>query len=148
MVRVELGKKHTCKECGVKFYDLNKEEPTCPECDALVIIHNTAQYNDLIISKVSKASENIDETEEENENISSLDESLEEGIIDDDNLIIMDDEDILDDESEDGLINDNDIDIPEIENEDLIDGDDNDFLVEEDDVDESDLIIKPKSDDE
>ena len=148
MVRVELGKKHTCKECGVKFYDLNKEEPTCPECDALVIIHNTTQDSDLIISKVSKASEKIIETDEENENISSLDESLEEGIIDDDNPIIMDDEDILDDESEDGLINDNDIVIPEIENEDLIDDDDNDFLVEEDDVDESDLIIKPKSDDE
>ena len=67
MVRVELGKKHTCKECGVKFYDLNKEEPTCPECDALVIIHNTTQDSDLIISKVSKASDNIIETDEEND---------------------------------------------------------------------------------
>jgi hypothetical protein len=148
VVRVELGKKHTCKECGVKFYDLNKEEPACPECDALVVIHNTTKDSDLIISKVSKASGKINESEEENENISSLDENLEEGIIDDDNPIILVDEDILDDESEDGLINDNDIDIPDIENEDLIDDDDNDFLVEDDDVDESDLIIKPKSDDE
>jgi hypothetical protein len=147
VVRVGLGKKHTCRECGVKFYDLNKEEPACPECDALVLVHNTTQDSDLIISKVSKASEKINESEEENENISSLDENLEEGIIDDDNPIMMDDEDIVDDESEDGLINDNDIDIPDIENEDLID-DDNDFLVEDDDVDESDLIIKPKSDDE
>jgi len=148
VVRVELGKKHTCKECGVKFYDLNKEEPACPECDTLVIIHNTTQDSDLIISKVSKASENINDSEEENQNISSLDENLEEGIIDDDNPIIMDDEDILDDESEDGLINDDDVDIPDIENEDLIDDDDNDFLVEDDDVDDTDLIIKPKSDDE
>lgn len=148
MVRVELGKKHTCEECGVKFYDLNKEEPICPECDTLVIIHNTTQGSDLILSKISKVSETIIETDEENEDISPLDENLADGIIDDDNPIMMADEDILDDEPEDGLINDNDIEIPDIENEDLID-DDNDFLVEEDDdVDESDLIIKPKSDDE
>jgi len=28
------GKKITCKECGAKFYDLNKNSPTCPKCKA------------------------------------------------------------------------------------------------------------------
>ena len=60
----------------------------------------------------------------------------------------MDDNDILDDESEEELINENEIDIPDIENEELIEDDDNDFLVEEDEIEDSDLIITPKSDDE
>lgn len=147
MVRVELGKKHTCKECGVKFYDLNKDDPSCPECNTSVLIHNNTQVSDSIISKVSKVSETVVKSDQENKNITPLDESLEDGLIDDDNPIIMHDDDINDDDSDDGLLNDNDIDIPDIENEDLID-DDNDFLVEDDDMDEPDLIIKPKSDDE
>ena len=60
----------------------------------------------------------------------------------------MDDDDILDEDSEEELIAENDIDIPDIENEELIEDDDNDFLVEEDDIEESDLIITPKSDDD
>ncbi len=146
MVRVELGKKHTCKECGVKFYDLNKDDPSCPECNTSVLMNNITQDNDSIISKVSKVSKTVVESDEEKENITSLDERLENGLIDDDNPIIMHDDDINDDDSDDGLINDNDIDIPDIENEALVD-DDNDFLVEDDDIDEPDLIIKPKSDD-
>ena len=77
-----------------------------------------------------------------------LDNNLEGGVIEDDNPIIMDDDDILDDESEEELINENEIDIPDIENEELIEDDDNDFLVEEDEIEDSDLIITPKSDDE
>jgi len=29
-----LGKKHTCYNCGTKFYDLNKEQVICPKCGA------------------------------------------------------------------------------------------------------------------
>ena len=50
--------------------------------------------------------------------------------------------------NEEELINENEIDIPDIENEELIEDDDNDFLVEEDEIEDSDLIITPKSDDE
>lgn len=28
----ELGQKHECPKCGVKFYDLGKAEPICPKC--------------------------------------------------------------------------------------------------------------------
>jgi uncharacterized protein (TIGR02300 family) len=30
----ELGTKYECFNCGVKFYDLGKPEPTCPKCGA------------------------------------------------------------------------------------------------------------------
>lgn len=30
----KLGNRYVCYECGTRFYDLNKPEPMCPECDA------------------------------------------------------------------------------------------------------------------
>lgn len=30
----ELGKKHECLSCGVKFYDLGNSEIICPKCGA------------------------------------------------------------------------------------------------------------------
>lgn len=28
----DLGTRHTCWNCGAKFYDLKKPEPSCPKC--------------------------------------------------------------------------------------------------------------------
>ncbi len=30
----KLGNRYTCFQCGTKFYDLNRPEPLCPECNA------------------------------------------------------------------------------------------------------------------
>ncbi len=30
----DLGTKHTCFNCGTKFYDLKKPAPICPKCGA------------------------------------------------------------------------------------------------------------------
>lgn len=30
----DLGKKHTCFQCGAKFYDFGKADPLCPKCGA------------------------------------------------------------------------------------------------------------------
>lgn len=30
----KLGNRYTCYTCGTKFYDLNRPEPLCPECNA------------------------------------------------------------------------------------------------------------------
>lgn len=30
----KLGKRYTCFQCGLKFYDLNRPEPLCPKCGA------------------------------------------------------------------------------------------------------------------
>jgi len=32
--KAALGSRYTCFQCGTKFYDLNRPEPTCPECNA------------------------------------------------------------------------------------------------------------------
>lgn len=30
----DLGKRYTCHACGCRYYDLNREDPRCPKCDA------------------------------------------------------------------------------------------------------------------
>ncbi|MBI3131550.1 MAG: FYDLN acid domain-containing protein [Acidobacteria bacterium] len=30
----DLGKKHNCFQCGAKFYDFGKADPSCPKCGA------------------------------------------------------------------------------------------------------------------
>jgi uncharacterized protein (TIGR02300 family) len=30
----KLGKRYTCFQCQLKFYDLNRPEPLCPKCGA------------------------------------------------------------------------------------------------------------------
>jgi hypothetical protein len=148
VARAELGNKHTCLECGVKFYDLNKDDIICPVCETK-IQQEIEEPKVRIQTPQTPITDQIiqDEAESEPEK-ESLDKNLEGGVIEDDNPIIMDDDDILDDETEEELINENDIDIPDIENEELIEDDDNDFLFEEDDIEDSDLIITPKSDDD
>ena len=34
MAAKDMGTKHTCFKCGVKFYDMKKPEPVCPKCGA------------------------------------------------------------------------------------------------------------------
>ncbi len=36
MTKKNLGKMHVCRQCGGKFFDLNKKEPACPSCGFLV----------------------------------------------------------------------------------------------------------------
>ncbi|HEY5609728.1 MAG TPA: FYDLN acid domain-containing protein, partial [Thermoanaerobaculia bacterium] len=31
---VKFGRKFTCYSCHTKFYDLGKDDPTCPKCRA------------------------------------------------------------------------------------------------------------------
>ncbi len=35
MAKLEWGKKRTCQNCGAKYYDLQKEPPTCPKCETV-----------------------------------------------------------------------------------------------------------------
>ncbi|HEX9808460.1 MAG TPA: TIGR02300 family protein [Alphaproteobacteria bacterium] len=32
MAKPEWGTKHTCRECGAKFYDMRRSEIVCPKC--------------------------------------------------------------------------------------------------------------------
>ena len=36
MAKREWGAKHTCADCGVKFYDLHRRPIACPKCDAAI----------------------------------------------------------------------------------------------------------------
>lgn len=38
MATTDLGDKHTCPECGAKFYDLGKHPPVCPKCKTVVAV--------------------------------------------------------------------------------------------------------------
>ena len=38
MAKREWGAKHTCAECGVKFYDLHRRPIACPRCDSVIEI--------------------------------------------------------------------------------------------------------------
>ena len=42
MARPELGKKHTCPECGKKYYDLNRDQAECPGCGHVIEAESTA----------------------------------------------------------------------------------------------------------
>jgi uncharacterized protein (TIGR02300 family) len=35
VAKPEWGKKRTCQSCGAKYYDLQKEPPTCPKCETV-----------------------------------------------------------------------------------------------------------------
>ncbi len=38
MAKREWGAKHTCAECGVKFYDLHRSPIVCPRCGNVIVI--------------------------------------------------------------------------------------------------------------
>ncbi len=38
MAKREWGAKHTCAECGVKFYDLHRRPIACPKCGSVIEI--------------------------------------------------------------------------------------------------------------
>ena len=38
MAKREWGAKHTCAECGVKFYDLHRKPIACPRCGSVIEI--------------------------------------------------------------------------------------------------------------
>ena len=125
-----------------------KFEIFCPVCETQVTLTTGEQHVQLQTKQTSPAEDVVQDVVETELKKETLDKSRDSGVIEDDNPIIMDNDDILDEDSEEELIAENDIDIPDIENEELIEDDDNDFLVEEDDIEDSDLIITPKSDDE
>ncbi len=38
MAKREWGAKHTCADCGVKFYDLHRNPIACPKCGSVIEI--------------------------------------------------------------------------------------------------------------
>ena len=48
----KLGQRYTCFECGVKFYDLNRPEPLCPDCNADQRIAPATDVRSLLENKL------------------------------------------------------------------------------------------------
>ncbi len=63
--KVKLGARYTCHKCATKFYDLNRPEPTCPECGADQREAPTRDIRSLLNSKGPVKRIKDDEAEEE-----------------------------------------------------------------------------------
>ena len=115
MDKAELGNKHICNSCGTKFYDLNKEIPTCPKCGTEIIIvvkprlgRPPLNKNIKNVVKVEKPEKEKDTQETINEDDTKLDEDMAEliSIEDLDENIISDDSDIEENENSENNLTD------------------------------------------
>ena len=115
MDKAELGNKHICSSCGIKFYDLNKEIPTCPKCGTEIIIvvkprlgRPPLNKNIKNVVKVEKPEKEKDTQETINEDDTKLDEDMAEliSIEDLDENIISDDSDIEENENSENNLTD------------------------------------------
>ena len=115
MDKAELGNKHICSSCGTKFYDLNKEIPTCPKCGTEIIIvvkprlgRPPLNKNIKNVVKVQKPEKEKDTQEKINEDDTKLDEDMVEliSIEDLDENIISDDSDIEENENSENNLTD------------------------------------------
>lgn len=86
-----LGKKFTCYNCTIKFYDLNKPEKVCPKCGA-------DQNSRPTIKTKAKASPKLNEFDIIDEEI-IIDE--EEILLDPDELEVEEEEPIIEEEEGD-----------------------------------------------
>jgi len=106
MAKTELGNKHQCNSCNIKFYDLQKEVPICPKCGAESIIKvkprlgrpplnkkpNIEVKKTKMVIKKLLVKEDNDELDNELDDLVSI-EDLDENIIDSNNDLDIEDED-------------------------------------------------------
>ncbi len=112
MDKAELGNKHICSSCGTKFYDLNKEIPTCPKCGTEIIIVVKPRLGrpplNKNIVKVKKPEPEKDTQETINNDDDKLDNDMAEliSIEDLDENMISEDDDIEENEDNENNITD------------------------------------------
>jgi uncharacterized protein (TIGR02300 family) len=93
----DLGEKHTCPECGAKFYDLGKHPVVCPKCKTVITTADDSAKPKRSREKpkaapVKAKSKAVDEDEDEDDDDEDEDDEDE----DEDE----DDEDLDDDETD------------------------------------------------
>ena len=117
MDKAKFGNKHICSSCGTKFYDLNKEIPTCPKCGTEIIIVVKPRLGrpplNKNIVKVKKPEPEKDTQETINNDDDKLDNDMAEliSIEDLDENMISEDDDIEENEDNENNITE----IPNIE---------------------------------
>ena len=91
MPKEEWGVKRVCPKCSVRFYDLQKDPMTCPECGAEFTLESlTAPKSKAAAREKAKEAPTADVKEDDTEDAVVLD--------DDDNDDDMDDELLEDDD--------------------------------------------------
>lgn len=75
----KLGQRYICHECGTKYYDLNRPEPRCPECDAdpttaaprqiASLLARGSRQQTSILDKAPESSESSESSEDDFENV-------------------------------------------------------------------------------
>ena len=96
----KLGNRYTCYECGTKFYDLNRPEPLCPECNANQALAPARDIRSLLAGSgvrrpAEKEPEEAAEAGEAGELAPDIDD--EDGIEDEDDFVGLLDDDESDD---------------------------------------------------
>ncbi len=80
MDRDKLGSKHTCSNCGTKFFDLQKEIPVCPNCGTEVVIRTKPRLGRPPLNKDLKKPQSDlvnDKTKTNNENETIKEDDIE-----------------------------------------------------------------------
>ncbi len=81
----KLGKRYTCFECSLKFYDLNRPDPLCPKCGIDQRTDPNPDPRDAILAKYrgkgavrAQPEEELAEGEEAEEGAEGEDDEIEE----------------------------------------------------------------------
>ncbi|TVQ90555.1 MAG: TIGR02300 family protein [Deltaproteobacteria bacterium] len=99
MDKSKLGIRYTCFKCGIKFYDLNRPEPLCPECGADQREAPVFDIKATLTGKGSRRKRREEKDDEEDVPVVSDDDDLDDLDDDDDDMFGVDDDD--DDEDDD-----------------------------------------------
>jgi len=101
VAKPEWGKKHTCANCGAKFYDFKKEQIACPKCETAVKPATKGKRAAAEAVATPKPDEAAEATSKEKDPIDEL-ADLETDVVDDDEddaaLMVVDDDDDTDDD--------------------------------------------------
>lgn len=115
MAKPELGGKRQCQNCGVKFFDLNKDPILCPKCGAT--------FQPPILSRSAARAAAAEDEESESPETGAEMVSLEEAEATEDKVAAVadDDVDLGDDDADDTFLEEEEEDNDDVSN--LIDGD-------------------------
>ena len=80
------GSKHTCTNCGAKFFDLNKDKVICPKCGKEQINKDTHLNTQTSKTKKSIPIDSKNKLEEDINFDDDIDESVAEDVLLDDDI--------------------------------------------------------------
>ena len=97
MTKPELGNKHLCPECGVKFYDMLKQPVICPGCQTKVAVSETISPRSKgEVAVAATAKKTAAAKPDADEDIDNVDDIIDEDIEledEDDDFIDLEDDD-------------------------------------------------------